>query len=306
MQCDVIIPTYNSAAVLPQALEALFGQAIPAGWQCRLLLTDDGSIDATIAVAEPLCQDSGWEYVILQNKHGGRAYNRNRALARASAHVILFLQADILLRPGALTEHLRFHEQHPSNNQAALGHIAWDPRLKPSALMEWLTHSGPQNDFDTLLGRRQVPVPQYFYGANLSLKRSLLRSERFAESFQQYGWEDYELGVRLARHGLELVFLEDALALHRHTYTVSDVKNRQLAVGQELHQVKQRHPSEELPRRKMLAQRWKYRLASVGGLVAFLRLLITMWPRLSWPWAFKVVTTAWFWEGYLKGLIKAK
>ena len=306
MQCDVIIPTYNSAAVLPRALEALFEQHVPAEWQCRVLISDDGSTDETVAIAEATSQRSGWRYEVIQNEHRGRAATRNTALECAAGDIIYFLQDDILLRPGALAAHLTFHEQHSEAHDATLGTITWDPRLSPSPFMEWMVHSGPQNDFDALLGQSHAQLPNYFYGANLSLKHSLLGSAKFAENFTEYGWEDYELGLRLAQRGLRLAFTEEAVALHAHHYSMEAIRQRQRAVGREMVTVQRLHPNEELPRKKMLAQRWKYRLASFGGLVALLGFILSAWPSLSWPWAFKVVTTGWFWEGYLKGLNKGK
>jgi glycosyltransferase involved in cell wall biosynthesis len=295
MRCDIIIPTYNSAAVLPQALEALFGQEIPAGWECRLLLTDDGSKDETVIVAERLCQANGWEYAIIRNKHRGRAHNRNQALNQVRANIIYFLQADILLRPGALAAHLRFHDEHPSRKAAALGYISWDPRLNPSPLMEWMMHGGPQNDFDALLGQHRVKTPRYFYGANISLKREFLAIHRFSEEFSEYGWEDYDLGLRLTKKGLELYFLENARALHSHYYDLGEVELRQRLVGLNSHLIAKNPPG-----------RWKYQLLILSGGSWLLHRIVAIWPHYSWPWLYKLLTMAWFWEGYAKGLNRAK
>ena len=306
MQCDIIIPMHNSAAVLPHVLPSLLTQTLPAGWGARVLISDDGSTDDSVAVAQRLVASSQWDCLVLNNPHRGRAATRNAALAQATGTVLFFSQADLILAPGALAAHLAWHEQHPADNQAALGAIQWDPRLKPTPLMEWLVHGGPQNDFDALLGQEVISPRDYFYGANLSLKRRFLGEERFAEIFRDYGFEDYELGLRLAQQGLQLTFLETAQAWHRHRYALADVARRQRAVGRELLHLAQLHPAEELPRNDLLASRWKYRLATYGGLVALLRGIVACWPGLSWPWAFKVLTMAWFWSGYQSVVNKAK
>ena len=87
-------------------------------------------------------KNPGLTHQVITGSHTGAAGARNRALAHAHGDIVLFLGADISLRPQALAEHLRFHEAHPAVHAGALGFVLWDPRLRPTPLMEWMTHGG--------------------------------------------------------------------------------------------------------------------------------------------------------------------
>src|SRR5688572_10175381 len=136
MKCDVIIPTYQAATVLPETVKALATQTIPPGWQVWLIVSDDGSTDSTVKVASELPLPAPWEKIVKEGPHTGPAAARNRGLEVAQGDVILFLGADIILQPGSLAAHLQFHEHHPASH-AALGAVRWDPRLFPTPFMEW-------------------------------------------------------------------------------------------------------------------------------------------------------------------------
>jgi len=170
--CDIIIPTFNSASILRRTLPALFSQSVPKPWSVRLIIADDGSADQTIAVVRNMAPPASWHRTLLvTGPHTGAAGARNRGLDHATAGLVLFLGADIILRPTALAAHLNFHNNYPDNRDAALGMVKWDPRLKPSPFMEWMIHGGGQNDFDSLLGQTQADPRHFFYGSHLSLKK---------------------------------------------------------------------------------------------------------------------------------------
>lgn len=227
--CDVIIPVYNSAASLPLALEALSTQAIPPDWHIQLLICDDGSSDNTYEKLHITNYTLPITY--LPGKHAGVAAARNRGIAASTADLLLFLGADILLRPRALMAHLLFHERCPDAKAAALGFVRWDPRLAPTPLMEWMTHGGLQNNFDDLLGRATADTEEFFYGSHLSLKRSVLATTTFSEDYRTYGFEDRDLGRRLVSSNVTLHVLHQAVGLHRHLYSADAFFKRQIAVG---------------------------------------------------------------------------
>lgn len=296
--CSIIIPTFNNEQVLPATLAALEQQVVPPPWQCEYLISDDGSTDATLAHAQEAARLSQRSVSILTHAHHGVAHARNEALTRATGSIIFFLGADILLRPGALAAHLAFHIKHPTSLAAALGFVVWDPRLTPTPLMEWMIHGGPQNNYDAVLGERTIDPCHYWYGSHLSLKRTLLAHERFTEVFNQYGWEDLELGRRLAQRGLTLTPLPAARALHRHRYTSDDIMHRQRLTGQSLITYQAQHPDTPLMPRRSSGQRLKHRLARWLRLDMPTALALRLVShRLSFPRLFRLATAIPFWIG---------
>lgn len=300
-RCSIIIPTYNNRHVLPLTLAALWQQAVPAGGEIEVIISDDGSTDGTQAFLQSLVVPPAWQVRIISGEHTGVSGARNRGVADATGAVVLLLGADIIVRPGALAAHLNFHHQHPDEHAAALGTVTWDPRINPSRLMVWMIHGGHHNNYDALLGIIRADPTHFLYGAFVSLKRSLLLKEPFSPAFHGYGWEDLELGRRLAARGVALHILPTQ-ALHHHYYRVSDVCARQYAAGKNLHTYHDLHPADGLSPRQSWQQIARHRLA---GWLRFPQILCWMVTYIEKYWTtprlFRLVTAVYFWQGWLRG-----
>jgi glycosyltransferase involved in cell wall biosynthesis len=98
---SVLLPTYNRARFLPEALAAIRGQR----WtDFELIVIDDGSTDGTRAVIEE--QTRGWpqrvRYVYQENQ--GAYGARNTALDHAAGRYIAFYDSDDLWLPHHLSD----------------------------------------------------------------------------------------------------------------------------------------------------------------------------------------------------------
>jgi glycosyltransferase involved in cell wall biosynthesis len=89
---SVIMPAYNAAAYLTEAIESILAQDVQP---LELLVMDDGSADATAAIA----QGFGGCVRHVALAHGGLSATRNRGLAEARGDVIAFLDADDVWLP---------------------------------------------------------------------------------------------------------------------------------------------------------------------------------------------------------------
>jgi glycosyltransferase involved in cell wall biosynthesis len=96
-QVSVIIPCYNYARFLPDAVASVLGQSFSA-WE--LLIVDDGSTDDTFATARRL--QSMAPIRLLRQPNGGPSAARNTGGRHARAPLLLFLDADDMLAPDAL------------------------------------------------------------------------------------------------------------------------------------------------------------------------------------------------------------
>jgi hypothetical protein len=91
----VIIPAFNQARYLGQALNSLLAQTY-RHWNCKII--DDGSTDHTVDVANQyLSCDERFQYVRQENK--GLSAARNRGLELADGKYIQFLDADDWIEP---------------------------------------------------------------------------------------------------------------------------------------------------------------------------------------------------------------
>ena len=93
---SVLIPTFNAAAYLAETLENVLLQDWPS---IEIIVCDDGSTDDSVGVA----QRAGRGITVEFGAHRGLAATRNRAIALASGEMLLHLDADDILQPGAIT-----------------------------------------------------------------------------------------------------------------------------------------------------------------------------------------------------------
>ena len=95
---SVVIPAYNSAATLARAINSVSGQSYPAH---EIIVVDDGSIDATAAVA----RECGKAVRLLQQSNAGVAAARNAGARAATGDWLAFLDADDWYAPDRLRLH---------------------------------------------------------------------------------------------------------------------------------------------------------------------------------------------------------
>lgn len=92
---SVIVPCYNQAVYLPEALESLLKQTY-RNWEA--VVVNDGSPDDTERVALAYAEkDSRIKYLSLEN--GGLSSARNKGIAASCGEFILPLDADDLIMP---------------------------------------------------------------------------------------------------------------------------------------------------------------------------------------------------------------
>ncbi len=106
MTLSVIIPCYNAEKTLENTVSSLFlQQNVNFDWE--ILAVDDGSNDNTPRLLEELkntAEEKGLLFRYLLFENGGVGENRNRGLQYAEGEYLLFLDADDLLLPTALSE----------------------------------------------------------------------------------------------------------------------------------------------------------------------------------------------------------
>ncbi|WP_420627695.1 glycosyltransferase family 2 protein [Candidatus Leptofilum sp.] len=111
---SIIIPTYNSAAYLPQAIKSVLAQGYAP---FEIIVVDDGSIDETTVALKPYVDKV--KYVRQENS--GSAAARNRGLRLATHELVLFLDADDLLLPDKLQQQAAFLQLQPEIGYVSSG-----------------------------------------------------------------------------------------------------------------------------------------------------------------------------------------
>ncbi len=284
MDFSVIIPTYNRSAVLGLTLQALATQELPAGPGVSLIryevvVVDDGSTDSTrqLVEARAAAFPVPLKYLFQDNRKQGAA--RNLGVSQARGKYLLFLGDDIVPGPFFVSEHHKSHARgHPM--LAVIGYTRWPEHFRPTPFLEYIGEQGWQFGFSLIEDPGDLPF-NFFYTSNLSVSRDLfLGSGGFDESFQEYGWEDMELGLRLKKKGMHLVYNSRAVAYHHHRINLASFVRRQRKVGRTAWTFYGRHP--EMAGFLNLESVPQYSLARRLKMWALTR-LCSLTENLAWP-----------------------
>ena len=261
---SVVIPTHNRVDILGETLERLAAQKAESTFE--LVVVDDGSTASTVATLRSLAREVPVPMCVLEQAQRGPAAARNRGIEAARGAVCLFLGDDTRPEPGLIERHASFHRRTPEQEAALLGHVEWAPESCPSPLMEWL-NTGVQFGFGEIADAERVPG-SYFYTANVSVKTAFVRAHRgFDEAFPHAAFEDLELGFRLERAGMRLVYDSDAVVEHWHPVDLPAVLTRMRTLGRSAVLLHERFPSWPLGRRPGARHRTKAALLTALNLV---------------------------------------
>jgi len=118
---SIIIPTYNRADLLGDALSSVFAQCYR---DFEVIVVDDGSTDNTAEVLRPLAEQDLIRYI--HQKNAGEAAARNKGLLEARGRYIAFLDSDDLFEPEKLKLQTEFLQNHPEVGLVHSGYIKFD------------------------------------------------------------------------------------------------------------------------------------------------------------------------------------
>ena len=240
IQMSVVMSTFNRAKLLPGVFESWRRVAAHTRLRWELIVTDDGSTDGTPEFVESI---EGLPVRLVRNQHGGAGAARNAGIANASGQRILIVGDDIFPSPDLLDRHWTMGEAL-GPKVATLGSVDWHPDLAVNHLMLHVTEIGnEQFSYNRLEDGRQTDF-RHFYTCNICIPSEWLRRTRplFDLDFVGAAFEDTELGYRLAKAGMRLVFDRQANATHYHPYDAAGFCRRQVFAGKMATIFARKHP----------------------------------------------------------------
>ncbi|MGL5080076.1 MAG: glycosyltransferase family 2 protein [Microcoleaceae cyanobacterium] len=202
---SIVIPTYNRLPILEKCLRALEYQ-LPeeeSFTDYEVVLVDDGSTDGTIEWLENHRLEFSHVRYFCQ-VHQGPAAARNLGIEQANGDTIIFIDSDLVVTQTFLQSHAKTLTQAQKISEKVFTY----GRVINTCNFENPT-SEPYKPTDFSAA--------YFATGNVAIARHwLVEAGLFDLQFQQYGWEDLELGVRLKKLGLKLVQCPKAAGYHWH------------------------------------------------------------------------------------------
>lgn len=198
---SVIIPIYNSARYLEEAVDSALSQTFPPS---EIILVDDGSTGDRVVI-DQLCETHPKVRLVRLNQNHGVSFARNAGITNAVSEFILFLDADDKLAPPMIEQSLKMFETLPeadvviSKGEVFRGEISERAYLSKKAVFEYNQRT---------YGDKSFADKSFFLIYSPMIHAMLFRKKvfdkaRFREDLK-YG-EDRFLWMELRRKGVQFL-----------------------------------------------------------------------------------------------------
>lgn len=202
------IPAYQSESFIGQALEAVLGQCYPLE---EILLVDDGSTDATAAIAREYPV-----YVVCHGENRGLAAARNTAFNHLQASYVGAADSDVCLDAG-YTKYIMMEFENTSPEVAGIGGRL-EERYTGTPADRWRWRHLSQDP-----GPARIHPPRFLYGSNTVYRREpVLEAGGYNDKYRTNS-EDGDIARKLLASGYSFSYTPHARAEHLRRDTPASV-----------------------------------------------------------------------------------
>ncbi|OGO15258.1 MAG: hypothetical protein A2Z14_14560 [Chloroflexi bacterium RBG_16_48_8] len=186
---SVIMPCYNVAKTLDEAIQSLLGQTLR---EMEIIAIDDGSTDATLRSLKTWANRDE-RIQVLERPHQGIIPALNAGLISCRAPLVARMDADDIAHPDRLAKQVAFLETNPDIAVVSClvhGYPPESVREGFQIYLDWL------NSLTTAeMIAREIYVESPLAHPSVVIKKSWI--ERVG-NYQEHGWpEDYDLWLRI-------------------------------------------------------------------------------------------------------------
>jgi glycosyltransferase involved in cell wall biosynthesis len=201
---SVVIPTYNRADVLGEAIDSAFAQGVS---DLEVVVVDDGSTDETPQLLEQYREKQGAALTVIRQENAGESAARNEGIRRARNELVAFLDSDNRWRPHKLEKQLAIHVGDPEIQFSFTGYATIGAGQGESVILgEWT--DDPRQALEELLAGCCVNTSTV-----LAEKRVLMEVGLFDTSLRCC--QDHDLWLRLAAEGCRMGYVPESLLEYR-------------------------------------------------------------------------------------------
>lgn len=200
---SVIIPAYNAAKYIGEALNSVFAQTFTS---YEVIVINDGSQDTEELERELKRYPESLRYIKQENR--GAAVARNTGLRAATGEFVAFLDADDTWLPSFLEKQIEFLKRNNVDLVYADALLSGESPLAGRTFMEMGSAHGdvtPEN----LLAIKVTLLTSTV----LARKATVLEAGLFDETLRR--GQDFALWLRLAKRGARFAYRSEVLGHHR-------------------------------------------------------------------------------------------
>lgn len=199
---SVLIPTYNCADYLVEAIESVKAQTYQS-WE--VIVVDDGSTDNTRDRVKRFMPDV--TYVRQVNQ--GVSAARNRALRECTGKYIMFLDSDDLLLPKALEKLSTILDQNPCVDVVYSDGYIIDGEGKPFSELSVYRPAVVEHTLESFV----LTCPVDIHSSMIRRRALSVLEGPFDE--QMIGYEDRDLFIRLRASGCSFLYVPEFTCCYR-------------------------------------------------------------------------------------------
>jgi glycosyltransferase involved in cell wall biosynthesis len=202
-QVSIIIPAYNVADFIAEALDSVFAQTFR---DFEIIVVNDGSLDTE--TLEKVLENYSDEIIYIRQENGGASVARNTAISEARGSFLAFLDGDDVWFPEKLASQVKF----VGNNGFEM--IYCDALLFGSSLYDSRTYmenspsNGEVNPESLLSGACNVITSGTIVKKDLLNKYGLFDEKALLV-------EDFELWFRLSKNRVRIGYQKDVMLKYR-------------------------------------------------------------------------------------------
>lgn len=211
---SVLLPVWNGETFLAAALESILRQTLSS---FELIVIDDGSTDASAAIAENFARSDD-RVRLLRRAHEGLSASLNAGMAAVRGEYVARMDADDISVPHRLQKQVEYLDAHPAC--AAVG--AW---------IEVIDEAGRLVGRKTFVKTHEEILAALLQGISaiahptVVMRRDVFRAAGGYDA-SRYPSDDLDLWFRLAERG-ELANLGEVLLRHRRHRSAVGVRERE-------------------------------------------------------------------------------
>ena len=204
---SIIIPTYNYAQFLPEALESVFSQTFK---NYEIIVVDDGSMDNT----REIVGNYGERVRYFYQANSGVSAARNKGIREAEGDYLAFLDADDLYRPEFLE--IMLAKIKEGYDWVGCDHIREEINTKTGEIIREVTQRQIDENWDSNeLLRAFLRFDRIGSPNKILVKRDLLLNKAIFFDICLNSREDWDFCLQMAEHRCRIGWVKDALVVYR-------------------------------------------------------------------------------------------
>jgi len=238
MRLSVIIPTRDRYEILRSTLAAMENQTLQKH-EFEVIVVDTSTEEYhRKKVREHQGQKATLRTLELDTDSVAAA--RNFGADNAEGEYLLFINDDIVPALDTLKQHLETHTDS-QERIAVVGKIRFADQVPKSCFVHYLESSCYYDAYSQVRYNPNILPPIY---GNSSLSKELFNEigQYDADLFTGYGAEAEELGLRLTKAGIRVVYADGAIGYHAVAKTFEEVTRDMVETGAEVIKLFRKHP----------------------------------------------------------------